>query len=257
MSQQHYARIADRYDALVTTEADIGFFLDAAHHVQGPILELMAGTGRVTLPLVASGAEVVAVDYSPEMLTHLQSKLAQARLHANVHLMDVRHLALDQTFPLILLPFHAFPEITDPQDQLTALRAIRAHLAPGGHFICTLHNPPIRRRTVDGHLRLARRYQEDLHDVFVWIAEQDIGGDAVEVHEFFERYATDGQLQEKVLSSVTFHLLTKIAFEKMIHAVGFEVVDLFGDYARAPFDEQSSPFMVWVLRVLPHADPQP
>lgn len=248
MSQGHYARIADRYDALVTTDADIQFYVELAHQTTGPILELMVGTGRVTLPLLASGAEVVAVDYSPEMLARLREKITQSGFQAAIHLMDIRQLALDQTFPLILIPFHAFPEITDPVDQQQTLRAIRAHLAPGGRFICTLHNPAIRRRTIDGQLRLARRYHDEQRDVLVWLLEQDRGNDVVEVNEFFERYDGDGRLQERVWSSVTFHLLAKAAFEALIQSVGFEVVDLYGDYAKAPFDEQASPFMIWVLR---------
>jgi SAM-dependent methyltransferase len=208
----------------------------------------MAGTGRVTLPLVANGAEVVAVDYSLEMLAHLKEKLAQIGVEADIQRMDVRQLALNRTFPLILLPFHAFPEITDLVDQQQALRAIRAHLAPGGRFICSLHNPTVRRRTINGQLRLARRYREQQREVFLWLLEQDLGNDAVEVNEFFESYDDDGRLEEKVWSSVTFHLLAKAAFEAMIQSVGLEVVDLYGDYAKAPFDEQTSPFMIWVLR---------
>jgi SAM-dependent methyltransferase len=248
MSQAHYARIADRYDALVTTDADVPFFLECAQQTTGPILELMAGTGRVTLPLVESGAAVVAVDYSPEMLARLREKLAQGGVEADIQRMDVRQLALDRTFPLILLPFQAFAEITGPVDQQHTLRAIRAHLAPGGRFICTLHNPVVRRRTIDGQLRLARRYREHQHEVFLWLLERDLGHDAVEVNEFFESYDGDGRLQEKVWSSVTFHLLAKAAFEAMTQSVGLEVVDLYGDYAKAPFDEHTSPFMIWVLR---------
>ncbi len=248
MSQRHYARIAGRYDALVVTEADIPFFVELAQQTTGPILELMAGSGRVTLPLLASGAEVVAVDYSPEMLALLREKVTQAGFQAAIHHMDIRRLALDQTFPLILIPFHAFPEITDPVDQQQALRAIRAHLAPGGQCIVTLHNPVIRRRTIDGQLRLARRYHDEQGEVLVWLLEQDRGNELVEVNEFFESYDGDGRLREKVWSSVTFHLLAKAAFEALIQSVGFEVVDLYGDYAKAPFDEQSSPFMIWALR---------
>jgi SAM-dependent methyltransferase len=248
MSQGHYARIADRYDALVTTDADIPFFLECAQQTTGPVLELMAGTGRVTLPLVASGAEVVAVDYAPEMLARMQAKLTQAGTQAEIHLMDIRQLALERTFTLILIPFHAFPEITNPLDQLQALRAIRAHLAPGGSFVCTLHNPVIRRRTIDNQLRLARRYREGQQEVFLWLLEQDQGNDVVEVNEFFESYDSDGRLQEKLWSSVTFHLLAKTAFETMIQSVGFEVAALYGDYAKAPFDDQTSPFMIWVLQ---------
>jgi SAM-dependent methyltransferase len=193
-----YARIADRYDKLVTTDMDIPFFLEFAEQTTGPILELMAGTGRVTVPLVASGAEVVAVDYSSEMLASLRENLTQAGLQAIIQFMDIRQLAIGQTFKLILRPFHAFPEITDPVDQMQALRAIRAHLAPGGRFICTLHNPVIRRRTIDGQLRLARRYHDEQREVLVWLLEQDRGNDVVEVNEFFESYDGDGRLQDKV-----------------------------------------------------------
>ncbi|MGZ3679131.1 MAG: class I SAM-dependent methyltransferase [Ktedonobacterales bacterium] len=250
MSQGHYARIADRYDALVTTDADLPFFAGLAQHTKGPILELMAGTGRVTLPLLASGSEVVAVDYSPEMLARLREKINEAGFQANIRLMDIRHLALDQTFNLILVPFHAFPEITDPVDQQQTLQAIRAHLAPEGRFVCTLHNPAIRRRTIDGQLRLARHYQNDQREVFLWLLEQDKGNDVIEVNEFFESYDGDGLLREKVWSSVTFHLLAKTTFEAMIHSVGFEVIELYGNYAKAPFDEQTSPFMIYVLQNL-------
>lgn len=248
MSQVHYDRIADRYDALVTTDADIPFFIEIAQQTKGPILELMAGTGRVTLPLIASGVEVVAVDYSSEMLARLRGKLLQAGVQADVHEMDIRHLELNRTFNLIVIPFHAFPEITDPVDQQQTLRAIRAHLSPEGRFICTLHNPLVRRRTVDSQLRLARRYQDEKGEVFLWLLERDRGNDVVEVNEFFERYDSHGRLHDKLWSAVTFHLLAKSAFEAMFQSAGFEVVDLYGDYAQAPFDEQMSLFMIWALR---------
>jgi hypothetical protein len=45
-------------------------------------------------------------------------------------------------------------EIIDPADQRAALDAVFSPLEPGGRFICTLHNPAVRRRSVDGVLRL-------------------------------------------------------------------------------------------------------
>lgn len=91
----------------------------------------------------------------------------------------------------------------------------------------------------------------------MWLSEHDRGNDVIEVNEFFETYHIDGRLQEKIWSSVTFHLLAKSAFDTMIHSVGFEVVALYGDYAKSPFDEQMSPFMIWVLQNPPIPDAQP
>jgi hypothetical protein len=55
-----YSRLAALYDALVTDASDVEFFVRAAREARGPILELMAGTGRVTMPLARAGLELTA-----------------------------------------------------------------------------------------------------------------------------------------------------------------------------------------------------
>ena len=249
MTQAHYARIADRYDAFVQTESDISFFLHEASTTSGDILELMAGTGRVTIPLVKAGARVTCVDYSPEMLAHLRAKLAREGLSADVRQMDIRSLDLGKRFAQIIIPFQAFPELTSPDDQRHALERIHAHLEDDGRFICTLHNPTVRVKTADGQLRLAGKFPIEQGHLFIWLLQRRKPETAlVEVMEFFEEYDEQGALRAKYWSEVDFHLLEKAAFERLIASVGFEVVALYGDYSYAPFDEETSPFMIWILR---------
>lgn len=40
--------VADIYDSYVTTTDDIPFFVEESRKAAGPVLELMAGTGRVS-----------------------------------------------------------------------------------------------------------------------------------------------------------------------------------------------------------------
>src|SRR5512145_1345789 len=115
MSKEHYERIADLYDAFVTTEADIPFFLEEARKAAGPILELMAGTGRLTIPLAQAGIPVTCVDFSPDMLSRLRAKAAG--LPVEIHEMDIRTMDLGHQYPQIVIPFQAFPELTAEQDQ--------------------------------------------------------------------------------------------------------------------------------------------
>jgi hypothetical protein len=49
-------------------------------------------------------------------------------------------------------------------------------------------------------------------------------------------------------SLLQFHLLEKARFESLIAQAGFETVALYGHYDRAPFDDATSPFMIWLLR---------
>lgn len=152
--------VAPFYATYTQATFDIPFFLQEATKNSGEVLELMAGTGRVSLPLVRAGVQLTCVDNAPEMLARLRQKQAHEQLSAQVYEMDVRHLALDKQFNLIILPFHSFSELVSPTDRTQALERIYEHLASGGRFICTLHNPPQRLRSIDGQLRLVGTYPE-------------------------------------------------------------------------------------------------
>lgn len=250
MSEAHYARIADLYDAFVRTDYDVPFFVREGQKVSGDVLELMAGTGRLTIPLLEAGISVTAVDFSQDMLAVLRRKLDQRGLRAAVHQADIRQLNLNRRFNQIIIPFQAFPELTTEDDQRLALARIHEHLSPEGEFICTLHNPPVRLKSVDGQLRLVGRHAQEGGELLVWLLQRQ-NANQVEVLEFFEQYDALGVLQSKRYSTLTFHLLEKATFERLIEQAGFEVVDLYGDYACAPFDPENSPFMIWRLRARP------
>jgi len=249
MSEAHYARIADLYDRFVTTQADVPFFVEEAGAAGGEVLELMCGTGRLTIPLVKAGVPLTCVDFSPAMLDRLRNRLAAEGLSAAVHEMDIRDLKLDRQFRQIIIPFQAFPELTAEADQRRALARIREHLTDDGVFICTLHNPPVRLRSVDGQLHLAGKFPLEQGQLFVWLLQRhDPATHWVDVLEFFEEYDPDGALRAKRFSELQFHLMEKADFEALIAAAGFEVAALYGDYSRAPFDDATSPFMIWLLR---------
>lgn len=249
MSEAHYNRIADLYDAFVQSNLDIPFFLNEGRQANGDILELMAGTGRVTVPLVEAGLPVTAVDFSHEMLARLRLKLQERQLTAAVYQADIRHLDLGRRYAQIIIPFQAFPEITAAADQQAALERIYHHLSDDGHFICTLHNPKLRLKSADHQLRLASRVALEHGQLFVWLLQTyDPQARLVDVLEFFEEYDTHGVMRVKRFSEVQFHLLEQSTFAERIHSAGFEVVHLYGDYAYSAFDQDTSPFMVWVLQ---------
>lgn len=244
-----YDHIADVYDVFVQTEADIPFFITEARKTSGEILELMVGTGRVTLPLARAGARLTCVDNSAEMLALLREKLASEGLTADVQQMDVRQLSFDRRFDLILIPFHAFAELTSEDDQRHTLVGICAHLAEGGRFICALHNPPVRLRAADGQFRLIGSYPRPDGKLLVWIRQAyDPARKLVDIAEFFELYNAAGEMTSRRLLEMSASFIEKPQFERLIEQAGFTVEALYGDYQYAPFDEASSPFMIWVLR---------
>ncbi|MDY7014045.1 MAG: class I SAM-dependent methyltransferase, partial [Cyanobacteriota bacterium] len=158
MPAMKYGRIAHLYDFYVRSDFDKQFFLDEARKHPGKILELMSGTGRVSLPLIQAGFDLTCVDSSREMLEVLGQKLQAKNLSATLVEMDVCELSLDETFDFIFIPFHSFAEIISTSQQRQALAKIREHLSDRGRFICTLHDPNTRLKTVDSRLKLLDRF---------------------------------------------------------------------------------------------------
>ncbi len=245
-----YARVANLYDSYIRTTFDVPFFLNEAKKTKGQVLELMSGTGRVSLPLIEAGIRLTCVDLSREMLSVLRAKLRQRGLDACTHQMDVRELDLAEQFELIFIPFHAFAEILSPADQQKTMRAIHRHLTGTGQFICTLHNPPVRLKHVDGQLRLWGKYPLEKNNglVLMWVREEYAADRrTVNVFEFLEEYDAHGVMQLRTLLEVAYCPIRKSEFQQMAESSGFRVVALYGDYDYAEFQEETSPYMIWVL----------
>ena len=58
--------IPEFYDHVVpyASRQDVAFYVDAAHHSAGPVLELGCGTGRLLVPTARAGIEIVGLDAS-------------------------------------------------------------------------------------------------------------------------------------------------------------------------------------------------
>jgi SAM-dependent methyltransferase len=241
--------VAEEYDLYVTAEHDLRFFRDLARESVGPVLELMCGTGRVSIPLQRDGVPLTCVDYSAGLLRQLEMKLTQWGLRTDVHCQDVRELDLGRSFDLIFIAFNAFAELTAEPDQRRSLRRIRAHLSPEGRFVCTLHNPVVRRRALDGvrreigvlpvpgtdeALRFSSRF---VYDPVTQLASGS---------QWYERLDRTGRLISERCLDIVFYLFERDEFTSLVESEGFSCLHLFGDFDRSNFKPES-PFMIWVL----------
>lgn len=250
MKQVGYSCIADLYDTYVAVTFDIPFFINEAKKASD-VLELMAGTGRVSLPLVEAGIRLTCVDQSAEMLAILKQKLTERHLSARLVQMDVCELNLAKRFDLVIIPFHSFSEITSAEDQLQALVRIRQHMTPGGRFICTLRNKGIRKGTPDGSPQLFSEHplQDGQGTLLFWMLSRADPADPhiLNIMEFFEEYDDAGFLKAKRLLELRARTVSKSEFQALAESAGSKTMALYGDYAYSEFREDSSPYMLWVL----------
>lgn len=248
--QMWYAEIADLYDALVQFDEDIPFFVDQCLMAQGPVLELMAGTGRVSIPLAEAGVDLTCIELSEEMLERLRAKLASRKLSVRVIHGDVRHLDLLNQFSLAIIPFGSIAELVSEEDRALALEGIHSALRDDGRLICTLHNPPVRLWHV-GESGPQRRFPHPSGDgevIFRMISDYDPRTQIIEGVEIFEIYSGEGDLREKREVNIRFCLPDADRFRYAAGKCGFAVEAVYGDYRRSEFVPNTSPYMIWLLR---------
>ena len=245
----NYSQIADLYDVLVRFEDDIPFFLTEARQAAGSVLDLMCGTGRVSLPLIAAGVPVTCVDRSPDMLDVLRSNLARRRLEAQVVEADVRTLPFGRRFSLAILPFNSFSELVTEADQRAALASIGACVQPGGRFICTLHNPAVRLRGMDSTWKDRARVPNPHGGGDVVLRVRESFDATTRIVSGIQAFVTVGheETESRREMGFQFSALERDSFEDLAEAAGFRVLAFYGDYSRSVFVPDESPFMIWVV----------
>lgn len=261
-----YSRLADLYDAYCVYDQDLPFYVGLAQKARGPILELMAGTGRISLPLLERGHWVTCLDSAPSMLAVLRRKLRERGTEprglaaAKIHVLcaDARQIPLRRAFDLILLGFQGFSELITEEEQRQTLAAAARRLALGGRFVCTLHNPRARLQTLDGAWHEVGRFpapasglscgRPDGGSLVVRVrgrfdpaSRLVTGTQQVEVHD------RDGSLCARRSVPLRFSLLEAGPFTELAHAAGLQLLELLGDYQGSPYDPEQSPAIVAIL----------
>ena len=124
--------------------ADTPFPLEYAYHLLGDVrgkqvMDFGCGTGDNTLLLARRGAQVQAVDISPEMLRVAERNC----MGANVRLLrqDIRCLRLPEPVDLVTSNFDALNHLTGEGDLRVAFQRIADNLRPGGHLYFDLVTP--------------------------------------------------------------------------------------------------------------------
>lgn len=244
-----FDQVADIYDCYVQANFDISFFLRETEGFRKEILELMCGTGRVSIPLLEAGRIMTCVDYSKGMLESFAKKIKDKNYKVNLVEMDVTKLNLNRKFGLAILPFHSITEILSAELQKEALRSISTHLCKDGIFILTLQNPEVRLKTADGKLRMIGEFPAGKNKRMVissmnqyLSAEKIVSG-----FQSYEIYDSANVLTEKRVLEINFRPVSDSELRGLIRDTGLEIITTFGDYSGGFFDKKTSNFMIYKM----------
>jgi SAM-dependent methyltransferase len=195
------------------------------------LLELGCGTGRLCLPLAARGLEVHGLDASGAMLERLRAKPDGHTVHAHAGDMAAFDLHGVGPFSLVFVAFNSLFNIPTAEDQARCFATVAGHLAPGGRFVVECFVP--------GDAPEAVRDAVDLHTlatdrVVLRVSRQDPGAQTVAGQHV--------EITERGIRLRPWHLryAPPEELDAMAAAAGLTLVSRHGDWAGAPFDDDST-----------------
>jgi SAM-dependent methyltransferase len=129
-------RFASRYDEWSAGMTDdVPFYVSLASDIDGPLVELAVGDGRVAIPVaLATGRTVIGIDSSSAMLVQARRAAAAAGVALDLREGDMRDLELDEPAGLIYCPFRALLHLPTWTDRRRVFERVADSLRPGGKF---------------------------------------------------------------------------------------------------------------------------
>lgn len=224
---------------------DLDLYLALAAQVEGPILELAVGSGRIAVPLAAAGHAVVGVDRDAAMLARARTAWSAApktkgRGSLDLVKADLRSVELGARFDLVILALNGLLLMGNANDQQAALAAMARHLRPGhGRAVLDIALPsPDDLAAYDG--RLVHEWQRTDPEsgdrvAKLSAARYEPATAEVELVTLFDAWPVAGGPLTRAGRTDRMRLLGAVELTGMAAAAGLRTEQLAGDYGLSPF----------------------
>ena len=189
--------------------ADLPLWVELAAAAGGPVMELGAGAGRVSLHLAGHGHEVVAIERDEE----LAGELGRAAERRGVSLAIVRgdlsapgELRLPSSPALAIGPLHVI-QVLDAGDRPALLGSLATILAPGGTVALTL----VDESTLLSAGTASSQILPDMRELEGWVYSSEplwvqVGDRALTVRRLRERVSPEGRMEREVHDEILFRV---------------------------------------------------
>ena len=238
--QRYYRVVAPLYDQEPVERGERFWAAVAAEHPRCRVLELGAGTGRVTALLAARAARVVAVDLSFDMLERARRRLGGFR-NVQLVLEDMRDLAFRVRFDLVVSADADGHLLTDA-DRVRTFAGVARQLLPGGRFVLDAFWLP---ETEVAAAAEGRRVREHF---------SALAGQPLRVRESWRcdprsrrcmvRYEYRQPGRRPVVAEFQARYWSFDELRARCGEAGLTIEAVWGDFDRAPWDERTSPRLI-------------
>jgi SAM-dependent methyltransferase len=207
--------------------ADLPLWTRLAREAGGAVVELGAGSGRVTLHLARAGYEVLAVERDRELASELERR---ARGHsirvvtADIGLADPPwHRSVPPRTRLAIAPLQIF-QLLEETERRNVIAAAAEVLPPGGRFAAALVDETT---LVDGGVAAAPR--PDMREVDGWVYYSEplwvhVSARSLQMRRLRERVSPGGDLVRRVHDD-QLHRLSPDHLEEEVRQAGLRPLE--------------------------------
>jgi len=255
-SRGFYDTIARYYDAENENMTyDLELYSSIAARVDGRILDIGCGTGRVTLHLAGEGHKLSGIDASSAMLARAQRKVKnRIDLVDNVTLYEGN--AIDFQYPekygLIIVPYNTLMHFHTPEDQLALLRHLPDAMNNDGLMVIDLPNAGETFGSMDDNgVRLERSFIEPESGHMVMQQSVSILNRTDQLQHITWIYDEIGEnaVLHRTVAPLTLRYVFPNELDLMFRLCGLERIECYGDYDQGLFEEGCERLIVVARKV--------
>lgn len=224
------ATVAAHYDDVLRGDENAAVQFLRAIAPSSSALEFAIGTGRIALPLAASGMQVDGIELSHHMLARLHAKPAGADIH--VVQGDMSTVQLSRRYGLVYLVFNTIFNLLTVDDQIQCFANAARHLSDDGVFVVETALPHT--WMPSGKSDYVHAEQVNLDSVMFDVARYD----PVSQHlsENHVRISAQGISMQPIVC----RLITPGEMDLMARMAGLQLRHRFANWQKTPFDAQST-----------------
>ena len=236
--------LARLYDLdLQDDPGDLDLWTALAAQAGGPVLELMAGSGRIAIPLAEEGHAVTAVDLDVAMLARARRRAEAAGPEVVTRItlvpgdVSAADLGLGRRFGLAFIALNSILLLGSRVAQRTAWATLAAHLDPGGVAAVDTWLPDAHDLArYDGRLHL--EYHRPDPETGRWVtktaaAQHDAATQTIALTTIYDE-GDPGEPASRWVRRDVVRLVTADELRAMAEAAGLEVELVAGGYDLEP-----------------------
>lgn len=241
-----YAPYYDWENAQTVGRRDIAFWQRMASKVDGPILELGCGTGRVAIPVARKGSTVIGIDRSESMLARARTRVRRTRLQTRLQLIrgDIRHLPFpDRSFSMVMAPYGILQSLLDEKLLAATLKDVRRVLSRDGVFGLELvADLPA---WEEYERKVTFRSPRGPHGTPIKLIESVVQDRRKHITRFDQEFVEGtGKAVTRKRFQIAFRTLSVPQMVQRLEKAGLEVATMLGDYQGGPWDLRAD---VWII----------